>query len=349
MSMQNTSTRQPEPPGSEVVPEQIVEAIQPPVEREERAEETPFIRQAPPVYIPPAQPPYRAPVGTPGAYPSWQAGYRPPRKSLARNVWFWIGLSLILVLLIAGGVTALVVPLGGNLAYTSQVATTHTYTVSGQPTLVINNDIGNIRVQAGGDGNTITIQETKYTGVGADQNDLVVRYGQDSANNTVTVNVTRTTNFNLFNSPRADFDVTVPAASDLTIKTNTGGIDVSGVSGQILLGSNTGSVTATSGTLSGNSMLSSNTGSITFNGSIATSGNYTFQTNTGSVKVNLPGDTTFRVDATTDTGSISTNFPGLTVERPNYTGAQLHGTVGTSPTTTLLLKTNTGSITLNQR
>lgn len=350
MSMQNTSIQQPESPGSDVAPEQVVEATQPPVAREGRTEGTTPVPQAPPVYMPPAQPAYRAPVGTPGAYPPWRTDFRPRRKSLARNVWFWIGLALILMLLLAGGATALVVSLGGTLAgYTGQVATTHTYTVSDHPTLVINNDIGNIQVRAGSAGDTITIQETKFTGVGADQNDLVIAYNQDNANNTVTVNVTRTTNFNLFNAPRADFNVTVPAASNLTIKTNTGSIDINGVGGQMLLTSNTGSVSTTGAALSGNSMLTSNTGSITFNGSIATSGNYTFQTNTGSVNVNLPGNTTFRVDATTDTGSISTNFPGLTVEHPGYTGAQVHGSVGNSPAASLLLKTNTGSITLNQR
>ena len=288
-------------------------------------------------------------MGTPGAYPPWQTGYRPPRKSLGRNPWFWIGLSLLLVLLLAGGVTALVVALGSNLGgYTGHIATTHTYTVSDQPRLVINNDIGNLQVRASSAARTISIQETKYIGVGTDQNDLVIGYSQDTANNTVTVNVTRTSTFNLFNAPRADFDVTVPATSDLSLKTNTGTIDVSGISGQLVLSSNTGSVRASSGTLSGSSMLTSNTGLVTFNGSIAASGSYTFQTNTGTVNVSLPGETAFRVDATTDTGSISTNFPGLTVDHPNPMGAQVHGSVGTSPTAILLLKTNTGSITLNQ-
>jgi DUF4097 and DUF4098 domain-containing protein YvlB len=39
-----------------------------------------------------------------------------------------------------------------------------------------------------------------------------------------------------------DFDVTVPSAAALQLKTNTGSIDVSGVSGQMTLSSNTGSL-----------------------------------------------------------------------------------------------------------
>jgi phage baseplate assembly protein gpV len=257
---------------------------------------------------------------------------------------------LILILLLAGGATALVGALGGVLGgFTGQVVTTHTYTVSEHPRLVITNNTGTVQVRAGSDARTISIQETKYTGVGADQQDVVVSYSQDSANNTVTANVTRTTSPNLFNVPRADFQVTVPASSDPSLTTNNENIDVSGISGHMVLNSNNGSITVKDGTLSTSSTLISNNGSVTFTGSIAASGAYTIESNTNSVHVNLPAEPGFRVDATADTGSISTNFPGLSVEHPSSTGAQLHGSVGASPTATLLLTSHTGSITLNQR
>ena len=350
MSMQHTSIQQSESPGSKGVPEQVVETIQSPVEPEGRAKTTPPVWQAPPVSMPPAQPPYRGPIGTPGAYPPWQTGYRPPRKSLGRNPWFWIGLSLILILLLAGGATALVSALGGVLGgSTGQVVTTHTYNVSEHPRLVITNNTGKVQVRASSSARTISIQETKYTGVGSDQRELVVSYSQESANNTVTVNVTRTTSPNLFNVPRAEFEVTVPATSDLALTTNNENIDVSGISGHMVLNSNNGSITVKDGTLSTSSTLISNNGSVTFTGSIAASGAYTIESNTNSVHVNLPAEPGFRVDATADTGSISTNFPGLSVEHPSSTGAQLHGSVGASPTATLLLTSHTGSITLYQR
>ena len=46
----------------------------------------------------------------------------------------------------------------------------------------------------------------------------------------------------LFTALSVDFDVTVPSAAALQLKTNTGSIDVSGVSGQMALSSNTGSL-----------------------------------------------------------------------------------------------------------
>jgi hypothetical protein len=116
----------------------------------------------------------------------------------------------------------------------------------------------------------------------------------------------------------------------------------------MVLTSNTGSVQASSGTLSGNSQLITNTGSVTFSGSISPTGTYQFQTNTGSVNVTIPGTSIFHVDASTDTGSINTNFPGVVVVHRQFTGADAHSDVGSAPQATITLTTNTGSINLYQ-
>ena len=107
------------------------------------------------------------------------------------------------------------------------------FAVSATPTVVINNDIGSIHVQSGGAGSAVTIQATKYAGPGSNVNDVQVSYTHNSAANTVTVNVDRTTNVTFFSSLRVDFEVTVPNNAALELKTSTGGLDVSGVSGRM--------------------------------------------------------------------------------------------------------------------
>ena len=134
----------------------------------------------------------------------------------------------------------------------------------------------------------------------------------------------------------------------LELKTTTGGLDVSGVSGQMSLQSNTGSVDVRDGVLSPGSTLNSNTGSITFNGSISQTGSYQFTTNTGSINVTLPASSVFHLDASTDTGSITSDFPGVKVQHPNFTGAVAHSDVGSSPQATITMTTNTGSISLHE-
>ncbi len=221
------------------------------------------------------------------------------------------------------------------------------FAVSATPTVVINNDIGSIHVQSG-TASDVTIQATRHAGFGGNVNDVQVGYAQSSATNTITVNVNRTSNTAFFNSPSADFQVTVPTNATLELKTNTGSLDVTGVSGRMMMQSNTGSVEVRDGTLSAGSLLHSDTGSITFNGSIGQTGSYQFTTNTGSINVTLPASSSFHLDATTNTGSITSDFPGVSVEHQNFTGAVAHSDVGTNPQATVTMSTNTGSINLHQ-
>lgn len=306
----------------------------------------------PPPAVPPMQPPSRWPVYSPGAEPqwAWRNQYRTP-SARKRRSWLWIVLALILLcVLLIGGALFTAIFVGSNFAgYTNTSTETRHYTVSANPTLVLNNDIGSIHVRAASTGNEVTIQANKHTGFGGNLSDVTVSYSQNTEANTVTVNVDRTSTFNSFGSTSVDFVVTVPSAATLHLKTNTGSIAVNGVSGHMVLVSNTGSIEARDGKLSGTSQLITNTGSITFNGSIHRSGAYQFITNTGSVNVTLPGESVFHVDASTDIGSINTNFPGAIVQPHQFTGAYAHGDVGSSPQATVSLRTNTGSINLFQR
>jgi DUF4097 and DUF4098 domain-containing protein YvlB len=233
--------------------------------------------------------------------------------------------------------------------YTNSVTETpRHFAVGATPMVVINNDIGSIHVQSGGAGSDVTIQATKHAGFSGNINDVQVHYSQNTTTNTITVNVDRTTNATFFNSPSVDFQVTVPKSASLELKTNTGGLDVTGVSGRMSVRSNTGSVEVRDGTLSSGSLLNTNTGSITFNGLIGETGSYQFTTNTGSINVTLPAGSSFHLDASTDTGSVTSNFPGVNVQHPNFTGAVVHSDVGSSPQATVTMSTNTGSINLHE-
>ena len=305
----------------------------------------------PPPFIPYAQSPYTWPVYAPGTGQQWRSGgpYGPPSYTYGRRRSAWPWVVLIVVLLAAfvtGGALFLASSLGYNFGSTT--TTTQHYTVSANPTIVLNNDTGSIHVRAGASSSDVTIQATKHTNWWGNASDVNVTYSQDREGNTVTITVVRPNNVNTFGSTRVDFDLTVPGTAALQLKTNTGSIDVSGVSGQLVLSSNTGSVQASGGTLSGNSQLITNTGSVTFSGSIGQTGTYQFQTNTGSVNVTIPGTSVFHVDASTDTGSINTNFPGVVVVQHQFTGAEAHSDVGSAPQATITMTTISGSVNLNQ-
>ena len=214
------------------------------------------------------------------------------------------------------------------------------------PQLVIDDPTGQVTIHSGGTGNSVSIRATKLAeGFGGNPNNIHVNYTESSDDKTVTVTVDNGPKF--IGLPLVNLDITVPSAINLNLTSNTGGIDVSGVTGQMSLQSNTGSITAEQDNLTSSSTLKTDTGSVTFNGTIAQNSNYVFSTNTGSVHVTLPSDSTFHVDAKTDTGSFNSDFPVSNTDKHGL-GSEVHGDVGNSPTTTITLNTNTGSINLDQ-
>ena len=299
---------------------------------------------------PPQYPPYAGQnyYQGPGQQPYYGPPYAPPRRR--HRAWPWILLAVFLVLVFTW-IIGMTFTIGGlNLSpYTNSVteAPSH-FAVSATPTVVINNDVGSIHVQSGSTASDVTIQATKHAGFGGNVNDVQVSYAQNSSTNTITVNVNRRSNTTFFNSSSVDFQVTVPGNASLELKTSTGSLEVTGVSGRMIVRSNTGSVEVRDGTLSSGSLLNTNTGSVTFNGSIGQTGSYQFTSNTGSINVTLPASSSFHLDATTDTGSITSDFPGITVQQRNFTGGVAHSDVGSSPQATVTMSTNTGSINLHE-
>jgi DUF4097 and DUF4098 domain-containing protein YvlB len=210
-------------------------------------------------------------------------------------------------------------------------------------TLILTSDAGAITILKG-DPNSIVVQATKYAGFGGNFNDVQITYAPNG--NTVNVTVHRSGTFNFFNSTSVDFTITAPPTTDLQIMTNAGSINVSGISGNMSLVSNAGSIAATQASLTGSSTFRTNAGSINFNGSIGPTGTYDFETNAGSIDMTLPGTANFHLNAKTDVGTLNTSFP-VTVSHSGA-GASANVDVGPAPQATLTLKTDAGSISLNR-
>jgi hypothetical protein len=288
---------------------------------------------------PPSMMPYRAPVYPVGPLPQQRRG---------RGPWLAITLIVVILVLLIGGIGWLIASIvGGIVSHTS--SETRNFAVNTHPQIVVINDTGSIHVNVGSASNEVTVQATRWIGgFGNVTDDIQVRYDQNSEGNTLTVTVERMNPSNIPDFNHADIDLTVPATADLHLTSNTGEIWSTGVSGQMTLISNTGSITVRQGTLGGDSRLTTNTGSVTFQGAIDPHGSYVFSANTGSVQVTLPHNAAFHVEASTDTGSIMSDFSGVLVTKLNYTRSEAHGDVGTPPRAMLTLTTNTGSISLSE-
>ena len=185
-----------------------------------------------PPFIPYTQAPYTWPVYAPATGQQWRNGvpYASPYVR-RRSHWHWIALVIVLLVVFVSGAAWFV---ASSLGYTfgSTSTTTQHYTVGANPTIVLNNDTGSIHVRAGASSSDVTIQATRHTGWWGNASDVNVTYARTRESNTVTVNVERPGNGSAFGSSSVDFDLTVPGTAVLQLKTNTGSIDVSGVSGQ---------------------------------------------------------------------------------------------------------------------
>jgi hypothetical protein len=296
-------------------------------------------RTAPP--SPPQQgvysglPPYAgsAPRQAPGGgYGQQQYG----RRSRGRRPWFWIILAIIFLSLASGGFRSM------NGFGNGHVVERQQYTVNGQPTIVVNDTSGTIRVDVGGSGTGVTIQATKRGDFFGNPNDIKVDYSQSG--NTINAGVPEGV------PGSVDFEITVPQGSNLQLNTNSGDINVDGVSGQMTLTTNSGDIQMTSDSMTGTSKIVTNSGDIRFDGTIDTSGTYQFRSDSGSIDVSVPGSSVFHLDASTTSGSITAgDFPG--VQKSN-TGQSASVDVGGNPQSqraTVIIHTESSEITLHQQ
>jgi hypothetical protein len=306
--------------------------------------------QAPPQqqqgYMGPGPYPYTSPYTGSGPQQMAPGQYRPQMQRRRRRGPIGCLITLLVIVIL------LIVLVGGALGFLfsgfgSNTATeAHTYSVTGTPTLVINDDIGTINVHSGSGSSNIIVQATKHTnGIWGKPSDAQVSYQQSGS--TITINATVHSGISFFSGERVDLDITAPSSDVLQLQTQTGTIDVTGISGRMSLMTSTGTITANQDMLAPSSTLTTNTGSVTFNGSIDTSGGtYQFQTNTGSVDVTLPSDSSFHLNASSSTGSINSDFP-VNVQHSGASSTA-NGDVGSSPQATVTLHTDTGSISLHK-
>lgn len=223
-----------------------------------------------------------------------------------------------------------------NVNGEAQPAETRTFEVGAQPTIIVNNKAGSIRLSAGQEGKvSITTTKRGYLFRPQANTDAQIWYNQDNATNTIS---TRVEGPKLFGKHVVDFEITVPPQASLELVTNAGNISVQNVAGQMKLRADAGSINTTQVALQGKSRLKTDAGSITFTGELDPAGDYEFSTDLGNIDATLPTGASFNLDAKTDLGSVSTN---AAIPQSRTRAA---GQVGIGPYPRLKLRTDVGSL-----
>lgn len=253
-----------------------------------------------------------------------------------------VALLVLTLLLLVVGVGLLIAAGVSLVSSTVRVERRH-FAVTGHPHLVVHNEAGSIHVNAGSAGNTVTVKTKLHTSrFGKAKASSWVCYEQSVDGDEIRAEVDRVCAPGTTLPQPIDFEILVPGHADLDLLTGIGDIRVTGISGQLSLRSEIGSIAVRAGLLTGNSVLKTSLGSINFHEAIDPSGTYQFATETGSVQVILPDDSAFELDASTQFGSITTVVPGMTLA--SRTNCEVHGDAGMPPRSSLILSSITGSV-----
>jgi len=275
-----------------------------------------------------------------------------PYRRRGRGPFFWIILAIIIISLASGGSRSFggfgngIGPYHNPFNQNRMMVSPITFTVTGQPTIVINDPNGSVTVNQGQD-NFVTIQPINGNNNFGNPSDIQSNYNKDS--NTVNASVPGDAQGSV------DLQVTVPRGANLQLQADSGSISVNGVDGQMKLTTNDGSINASNDGLSGQSTMTTDSGNLSFDGTIGAGGSYKFQSNIGSVDLTLPSTTAFHIAASTNSGSINTDntsdFHGVTVQNNNSgSGAKASGDVGGSSQvqgTNVTINSDTGDINLH--
>jgi putative adhesin len=270
-----------------------------------------------------------------------------PYRRRGRGPWFWIILAFIIIAMTSGGFRSFNGPGPNHNPFDQKqmMGKPIDYTVTGLPTIVINDPNGNVTVIQGQSNNDVSIQPVNENNFSGNPNDNQPVTSQDG--NTINASVPDG------QQGSGDLQVMVPQGSNLQLQTDSGNITVQGLDGQMTLTTNDGSITLSNDMLSGSSTIKAlNSGNIVFDGTIVSKGTDQFLTSSGSVDFTVPSTSAFHLNASTNSGSINNNpgdFPGVSVQE-HGSGATANGDVGGSSQgqgTNVTIKSDSGDINLH--
>ncbi len=304
----------------------------------------------------------------------------------------WIGVTILTTLLVLVGVGIVASLAGaGSLAAIGSHESDKTATfdqtldVAGRPTLAVTSRTGSVTVTRGAD-RRVVVHATKRAPTQGRLDELGVDLRRDGDRVTIATTGDRWGGWMWFGSggPRVDYEIQMPAQSDLDPLRNTNGtITISGITGRLDLESSNGTIRATDfdgplraqtsngvvtirdgrGTLdlrSSNGTVDvqnvqahalaaqTSNGRVTFTGTLATGSHNRVDVGNGSVALTLPPDSGLGIDLRAGNGSVNVGFTVNTaVPGGESSKNAVKGVINGKTETTLDVHAGNGSITLS--
>jgi hypothetical protein len=227
-----------------------------------------------------------------------------------------------------------------------------TLTVTGTPTLDIQDSAGQINIHQGTSNTQILVRATR-TAHGtsqqeAQQNLSSVEVSVTPSGNSITIGTTMSKNGSILTGfATVDLDITTPAHSNVQATADAGTMQLDGVSGVFDLTVDLGDLEMRNVTCGDGSQLRVNAGEAHLSGGLEKGASLSATVNAGDLRLDLPADTSAHLHASTGAGSITISGWAITPTGSN-SGMSANGDLGSNAQGTITLRDDTGDITVDQ-
>src|ERR687895_581587 len=179
-----------------------------------------------------------------------------------------------------------------------------TFSVGAAPKIVVSNDNGQIDVVTGNEG-TVSVKATI-------RRPDAVEYSVVQEGDTVRVEARVSSGWGFGTDAGAEITVTLPADTNVDLRTSNGGIEVVDIQNSGKLRTSNGSISLEN--VKGEFEINTSNGDIDFRGEMTDGGMNQLTTSNGSVEVTLLGEPSVKLDATTSNGEIICKLPIMEME-----------------------------------
>jgi hypothetical protein len=277
--------------------------------------------------------------------------YRPPRQRVA----WYVPLAGRLLMLFAIVVLGAAIVAGASSSVVSESKTVNpSVSVSGTPTLQIENTSGSVRIVTGSSTSVsaraeLTARNISHAFAQRDLDQMDVTITPDGQK--IVIRTETGSGWGWWIRRQVAMTVTVPANTNLDLQVSAGDVTVDGVTGTVTTQVNAGSLTLRDVTINNGSTVQVNAGSANIDGTLAPRASLDVNVNAGGVDLRLPPNTAARLDATATAGSISTSaWPApLTVTSSGGADKTVSGDLAANPTSTITVRVHAGSFVLLPR
>src|SRR5918992_3745248 len=182
-----------------------------------------------------------------------------------------------------------------------------TFSVGAAPKIVVSNDNGQINVVTGNEG-TVNVKATIRR-----PDDIEYSVVQEGDTVRVEAQVSSGWGWGFStDAPGADITVTLPADTNVDLRTSNGGIEVVDIQNSGKLRTSNGRISLEN--VKGEFEVNTSNGDIDFRGEMTDGGMNQLTTSNGSVEVTLLGEPSVKLDATTSNGEIICKLPIMEME-----------------------------------